>query len=74
MKIGDTVGWRRGSGLATKEVLDILPQRTQIESKEKFITRNGRSDNPAVIIQSAKGSHVIKLTHELQVIRGGENV
>ena len=45
MKIGDQIGWQWGSGLATGEVIELRPQRTQIESKGKIITRNGTPDS-----------------------------
>lgn len=70
MKVGDQVGWQWGSGIATGTVLELRPERTQIESKGKVITRNGQSDDPAVIIQGDNGSTVIKLAHEVQVTRG----
>lgn len=74
MRIGDQVGWQWGTGLATGEVLDICPERSQIVSKGKTITRNGRTNDPAVIIRSQNGSKVLKLAHELQVIKGGSDV
>ncbi len=74
MKVGDQVGWQWGNGLATGEVREIRHDRTQIESKGKIITRNGRDDDPAIVIAGDSGSTILKLAHEVQVIQGGTNV
>lgn len=74
MNVGDQVGWQWGSGLATGTVLDIRKERTQIQTKGKTITRNGQNDDPAIIIKSVNGSQVIKLQHEIQVIKEADNV
>ena len=76
MKIGDEVGWQWASGLATGTVEFISHERTEIESKGKHIVRNGTSDDPAVVIKHSGGSMVLKLQHEIKVIkhRGGNNV
>lgn len=73
MNVGDQVGWQWGNGLATGEILEIHTERTQIESKHKLITRNGRSDDPAIVILGNNGSKVLKLAHEVQVIQAGSN-
>ena len=72
MNAGDQVGWQWGNGLATGEVIEIKFEKTEIESKGKKITRNGREDDPALIIKSDNGSKVLKLQHEVQVIKKGE--
>mgnify|MGYP000926002674 CR=1 FL=1 len=74
MKIGDEVGWQWGSGLAMGEVIEIHAKRAEIESKGKHIVRNGSNDDPAVVIRADNGSKVIKLAHEIQVVKGGEHV
>ena len=75
MQIGDQIGWQWGSGLATGEVIELRPERTQIESKGKIITRNGSPDDLAVVIKADNGSKVIKLAHEVQIIKaGGDDV
>ena len=74
MKAGDQVGWQWGKGIATGEVLEVRSERTQVESKGKLISRNGTSDDPAVIIRSDNGSTVLKLAHEIQIVKGGEDV
>ena len=74
MNVGDQVGWQWGTGIATGEVLELRHERTQIESKGKLITRNGRSDDPAVIISGSNGARILKLVHELQIVKGGTDV
>jgi hypothetical protein len=74
MTVGDQVGWQWGTGIATGTVVDVRHERTQIESKGKLITRNGRIDDPAIVIRTDNGSPVVKLAHELQIIKGGSDV
>jgi hypothetical protein len=71
MKVNDHVGWKWSGGLATGIILKICPERTEIESHGKKIIRNGTSDDPAVIIRHDKGACVLKLSHELQVVKEG---
>lgn len=71
MKVNDHVGWKWSGGLATGIVLEICPTRTEMESKGKKIVRNGSRDDPAVIILHDKGTQVLKLAHELQVVKEG---
>jgi hypothetical protein len=69
MKVKDHVGWKWSGGLATGVILEMRPERTEIESKGKRIVRNGTHDDAAVIIQHDNGTTVLKLAHELQVIK-----
>jgi hypothetical protein len=66
--IGSEVGWLWISSITTGIVLEIHPTRYQIISKSKRITRNGTKEDPALVIQHAKGSIVLKLLHEVQVL------
>ncbi len=68
MKVGDTVAWKWGVGLAQGQVTAINPKRTQISSKGKLITRNGTAQNPAIIIRQATGTEVLKLASEVRVV------
>jgi hypothetical protein len=65
-KVGDEVGWRWASSIATGTVIDIIYERHQIMSKGTVITRNGTPEDPAIVIESNNGALVIKLAHELQ--------
>ena len=74
MKEGDQVGWKWSGGIATGTVVSVQPDRTEIESKGRHIVRNGTSDDPAVVIRHDNGTPVLKLAHEVQIIKGGSNV
>lgn len=74
MKVGDQVGWQWGRGIAIGLVTQIEPERTQIECNGKIIRRNGTRDDPAIIILSEKGSQVLKLQHEVQIIKEEKHV
>ncbi|AEF40324.1 hypervirulence associated TUDOR domain-containing protein [Hoyosella subflava] len=65
-KAGDMVAWKWGNGTASGEVVRIAPEKTSIQSKGQTITRNGSSDNPAVVITQDDGTRVIKLQSELE--------
>ena len=66
IQIGSEVGWQWVGSIATGVVLEIYPCRHEILSKGKHITRNGTEKDPALVIQHAKGSIVLKLLHEVQ--------
>ncbi len=66
--LGDEVGWRWGSGLATGVVVQICPHNTRIISNGSEIVRNGTPDDPAVIIGHKSGNKVLKLAHELRLL------
>lgn len=76
MNIGDEVGWQWANGLATGIIESINHERTEIVSKGAYIVRNGTTDDPAIVITHKNGSKVLKLQHELKVIKheGGNNV
>lgn len=74
MKIGDQVGWQWDTGVATGEILEIHPKRTQIQSHGRISTRNGSDTDPAVVIRGSSGSRVLKLAHEIQILKGGDDV
>ena len=62
---GDGVAWKWANGIAEGEVLEVCPERTEIESKGTRIVRNGTEDNPAIIIKHTNGNEVLKLASEL---------
>lgn len=66
MKPGDHVAWRWVNGLAEGVIQEVHTKRTEIVSKGKHITRNGTSDNPALIIDHISGNLVLKLASEVQ--------
>lgn len=67
MKIGDHVAWKWGNGLAEGIVTEIRPKRTELMTRGAQVVRNGTETNPAVIIQQASGTKVLKLASELQI-------
>lgn len=66
IQIGSEVGWAWASSLATGVVLEAHSNRHEIISKGKRIVRNGTPEDPALVIKHAKGSLVLKLSHEVQ--------
>jgi len=72
IQIGSEVGWLWVGSLASGVVLEIYPERHEIISKGKRITRNGTKKDPALVIQHTKGSTVLKLLHEVQELDGSE--
>ena len=67
MKVGDTVAWSWGNGVAEGVIQQVRPERTEITSKGKTITRNGTVDNLALVILHKSGNPVLKLQSEVQV-------
>jgi hypothetical protein len=74
MNVGDADDRQLARGIATGTVISVHSQRTDIESKGKQIFRNKTADDSAVIIHLDTGTPVVKIAHELQVIKGGSNV
>ena len=66
IQTGDYVIWKWAGSIAHGEVVEVRNERTQIESNGKLITRNGSTDNPAVIIRHASENTVLKLASELE--------
>lgn len=64
-KPGDTVHWKWGNGVVKGIVIQINPHRTEIISKGKLIARNGKQNNPAIVIKHENGNEVLKLASEL---------
>ena len=67
--IGSDVGWLWIGSLTTGVVTEIHPSRHEIFSNGKRIVRNGSSEDPALVIQHDKGSLVLKLMHEVQLLK-----
>ena len=69
INVGSEVGWPWLGSIATGVVLEIHPRRHEIISKGKIIVRNGSQEDPALVIKHPKGSVVIKLLHEVQLLK-----
>ena len=66
--IGDEVGWLWAGSLATGTVIELFRTRQEIITKGKRIVRNGTAEDPALVIQHSKGSLVLKLQYEVQIL------
>lgn len=73
IKIGSEVGWLWAGSLVTGVVLEIHPERHEILSKNKHIVRNGKKQDPVLVIKHSKGSLVLKLAHEVQELSANKN-
>lgn len=62
---GDNVTWSWGNGTAEGTVEKVSHEKTTIQSDGNEITRNGSSDDPAIVIKQDDGTKVIKLASEL---------
>lgn len=69
MNVGAEVGWTWAASVATGVVLEIHPNRHEIITKGKRIVRNGSPQDPAIVIKHSKGSLVLKLSHEVQILK-----
>lgn len=65
IKVGDKVAWKWVGAVVEGVVIEVVPAKAEIISKDKLITRNGTPDNPAIIIDHKSGNQVIKLASEL---------
>lgn len=69
IEVGSEVGWLWAGSLAVGKVTEVHHTRHEIISKGKRIIRNGTKLDPALVILHAKGSSVLKLEHEVQLLR-----
>lgn len=69
MKKNDHIAWKWANGIAEGTVESVHTEKTTITSKGKQITRNGTSDNPALIITHTSGSKVLKLASEVEATK-----
>lgn len=68
IKVGSEVGRLWVSSLVSGRVIEIHPNRHEILTKGKYIVRNGSINDPALVILYSKGSLVLKLKHEVQLL------
>lgn len=66
MKVGNYVAWKWGNGLAEGKIKSIHHESKTITSKGKEVTRHGKKDNPALVIEHKSGNDVLKLQSEVQ--------
>lgn len=64
-KRGKNVAWKWPPGYVTGIVLEIYFESVSREIKGKKVTRHGSKENPAYLLLTKKGVHVLKLESEL---------
>ncbi len=64
-KNGQEAAWKWPPGYVTGIVQDRFTETVRREIKGKLITRHGTSENPAYLLLTRKGVHVLKLESEL---------
>lgn len=63
---GDAAEWDWGTGTASGRVVESFARRVQRTLKGSRIVRNGREDNPALLIEQDDGDRVLKLASEVR--------
>jgi hypothetical protein len=66
VKKGDTVEWKWGNGSADAKVEKVSDNKTTIQSKGKKVSRNGTSDNKAIIAKQSNGTKIVKKESEVK--------
>lgn len=69
MRKGTQVTWKYGTGTATGKVESVHKEPITRTLKGSEIKRNGRPDDPALVIVQANGDRVLKLQSEVQAVR-----
>ena len=64
-RVGAKVSWSWGSGTAHGKVVERFERRVQRTLKGSQIVRNGRADDPALLIEQEDGARVLKLASEV---------
>ena len=64
-KEGDKVSWKWGQGRAEGKVTEVHEDKVTRTIKGKEITRNGSSDDPALLIEQDDGTRVLKSGSEV---------
>lgn len=64
-QVGQSVEWNWGNGTATGKVTQIYTRKITKTIKGTDVTRNGSDEDPALLIEQADGSQVLKSSTEL---------
>ncbi|WP_424972784.1 DUF2945 domain-containing protein [Dinoroseobacter sp. S76] len=64
-QVGQSVEWNWGNGTATGKVTQIYTRKITKTIKGTDVTRNGYDEDPALLIEQADGSQVLKSSTEL---------
>lgn len=65
-RVGAKVSWSWGAGTAYGKVVERFERRVQRTLKGSRIVRNGRADDPALLIEQGDGARVLKLASEVE--------
>ncbi|MAY87381.1 MAG: DUF2945 domain-containing protein [Pseudooceanicola sp.] len=63
---GSTVEWDWGNGTAEGKVTERHEDRIERKINGSYISRNGSSDDPALVIEQDDGQKVLKLVSEVR--------
>jgi len=66
MRKGTKVKWNWGQGTGTGKVEETFDRKVTRKLKGSEITRNGSTDDPALLIEQEDGDRVLKLASEVE--------
>ncbi len=66
IRVGSQVTWRWGAGTARGTVTEVHRQTVTRTTEGEQVTRHGKADNPAYVIEQDDGTVVLKLRSEVQ--------
>ena len=64
--VDDKVEWDWGQGTADGRVKETHTKKITRKIKGSEVTRNGSSDDPAIVVEQENGDEVLKLASELR--------
>ncbi|WP_424973930.1 DUF2945 domain-containing protein [Dinoroseobacter sp. S124A] len=65
-QVGQKVAWDWGNGTAEGKVTQIYTRKVKRTIKGTEVTRNGSSDDPALLIKQSDGDEVLKSSAEVR--------
>jgi methyl-accepting chemotaxis protein len=65
VRVGMKVKWVFGSGVATGTIVQLYRRAVKKRIKGSISTRNGTTENPAILIEQDNGDEVLKLASEV---------
>ncbi len=63
---GDKVSWAWGNGRAEGKITEVHKEKVTRTIKGNEVTRNGSSDDPAILIEQDDGTRVLKSGSEIR--------
>ena len=70
IRSGTAVTWKWGSSTAEGKVTEVHHDTVTRTTQGEEVTRHGRDDNPAYVIEQEDGTVVLKLASEVQRASG----